>query len=519
MKKNLNEIFDGATPHELDVLSEELHAKELPPETLNAVKQKVYAKTKLSKKSTNKVWTRIGALAACFALILGAVIIGPMLKGDGPVTPPDDPNDSLINPPIKQPPSVSTMVSGNKLTGKQELLYGEYESETEGNYDMIPPGFGIHTVVEAEVIEVLPDTYYFAASYYLPFHVARLRVIDQIRGEGLPEEIYLLYPYYDTDVFDGYERFVFGLSQVGVENYLLVNQTQGRLDYFSNMFEVAGVRDLGYGSVIAFNDGRVDESFFEKVEHFTGKIGGAGLFDHFLDDPEGYRYPAGRDSTVAEVKANVLALVERFEYADDCDYVTADDIFVSEEAKQIRAYLEPSENNAFAYTIYVREDRVIARYTRVINGFLTNEQISINGYDGENGNVRRDGESFTPEDLAKTPDIGEAMASLNLSELQPPHIELSEYMTFKYLRGQGFYRKVEGEVYGIVRLQWHYSCFRQWEDKFYYDGYVMDDCYYLYDSEGNGRIMEREELREVIGDDRSIIFSFPYNGRMWPPKV
>ena len=111
------------------------------------------------------------------------------------------------------------------------------------------------------------------------------------------------------------------------------------------------------------------------------------------------------------------------------------------------------------------------------------------------------------------------MASLNLSELQPPHTDLSEYMTFKYLRGQGFYRKVEGEVYGIVRLQWHYSCFRQWEDNIYYDGYVMDDCYYLYDSEGNGRIMEREELREVIGDDRSIIFRFPYNDRMWPPEV
>ncbi len=472
-----------------------------------------------NKKRHRQLWLRAGALAACFALILGAVIIFPLLKGDGPVMPPDDPDDSLINPPSQEIPSVSTMVSGNKLTGKQELLYGEYESESEGNYDLIPPGFGIHTVVEAEVIEVLPDTYYYAASYYLPFHVAKLRVIDQVRGDGLPTEIYLCYPYYDTDIFDGYERFIFGLSQVGVENYLLVNQTLGRVDYFPNMFEVAGVRDLGYGSVIAFNDGRVDESFFGKVEYFTSKVGGAGWFDHYLDDPDRYHYPAGHDSTVAEVKANVLELVERFEYADDCDYVTADDIFVSEEAKQIRAYLEPSDSNAFAYTITVREDRVIARYTRVINGFLTNEQIVLNSYEGENGNIKRYGESFSPDDLAKIPDIGAAIASLNLSELQPPHIELLEYMTFKYLRAQGFYRKVDGKVYGIVRLQWHYSCFRQWEDKFYYDGYVMDDSYYLYDAEGNGSIMEREELREVIGDDRSIIFSFPYNGRMLPPEV
>ena len=46
MKKTLNNIFDGATPHELDVFSDNLNAKELPSETLTAVKQKVYEKNK-----------------------------------------------------------------------------------------------------------------------------------------------------------------------------------------------------------------------------------------------------------------------------------------------------------------------------------------------------------------------------------------------------------------------------------------------------------------------------------------
>ncbi|MBQ7398702.1 MAG: hypothetical protein IJW09_07770 [Clostridia bacterium] len=492
MKKTLNNIFDGATPHELDVFSDNLNAKELPSETLTAVKQKVYEKNKLSKKSTTRAWARALSLAACFALILSAVIVAPLLKDDEPI-----------------PPAVSTVVSGNKLTGVQELTYGDDGADDSSslNLELIPPGFWIHTVVEAEVVEVLPDTYYCADYYYIDgsrfsVRVAKLRVIDAIRGEGLPSEIYLRYAYYGTDIFEGYERFIFSVTQTGVENFLLVNQTQGRVEYFPNMFEVTE-GDLGYGSVIAFNDGVVDASFWDSANYLNAKYHNTGWVDNFLSDPDRYHYPVGYDSTIAEAKERILARVASSEYANDCHSVTAEDIFVSDEQKELKAYLQPSENNTFSSHITVgSEGRVIATYTRLINGFSTNEKLVLNSFQGENGNVIRYGESFSPDDLAKVPDIGEAMAGLNLPELQPPHTELKEGMEFKYSRAQGFYRKVDGKVYGIIRIQWRYYVDAKREgDKFYFSGYIMDDCYYLYDSEGNGSIVEREELREIIGND------------------
>lgn len=82
MKKTLNELFDQAAPEELEPFADALGAPDLPPETLSAVKEKVYAKTglKTNKKSRKKTWYRVGALAACFALIIGAVILVPLLR-------------------------------------------------------------------------------------------------------------------------------------------------------------------------------------------------------------------------------------------------------------------------------------------------------------------------------------------------------------------------------------------------------------------------------------------------------
>ncbi len=452
-------------------------------------------------KKAKGVWLRFGAIAACFLLIVSAVIVVPMLRDSG-----DTP---IIKSPNNDIPSISTMTSGSKITGKQELVYGDPSSGSEGEADMLAPGFEIQTVIEAEIVEVLPDTYYYATSYYEPFHVAKLRVVDQIRGDGLPTEIYLCYPHYDANVFDGYESFIMSLEQVGVENYALVNGTQGRVDYFSNMFEVRITRDLGYGSVIAFNNGKVDDSFWEKTDHLVSKLSiGRDVFNYMLDSPSSSYYPASRNTTIAKVKSNIIELANDKDNwhvsTNRYNYVTSDDVFVSEEAKAIKTYLEPTETNVFVYYLTLRGDRVIADFTRIINGFKTDENICINGYNGENGNVFRQGESYTAEDLAKVPNIGEALEKMDLSELKPSHIEVVDGMYFKYANAMGVYRKVDGKIYGIVRVIWYYT-FPE-----YTNGYVRDDCYYLYDENGNGSIVERDELKEVIGDD-SIIARFSYD--------
>ena len=90
MKKNLNEIFDGFTPEELDKLSDELNAEKLPDEVMSAIKDKVYAKTnikntlkvKSAHRTPRAVWLRTAAVAACFAVIVGVVALFPTLRRD-----------------------------------------------------------------------------------------------------------------------------------------------------------------------------------------------------------------------------------------------------------------------------------------------------------------------------------------------------------------------------------------------------------------------------------------------------
>jgi len=445
------------------------------------------------------VWFRFGAIAACFTLIVTAIIAVPKLR---------DPEDL----PSNDVPAISVIKSGNSITGKQIIMYGSPSSANVGSADMIAPGFHIQTVIEAEVVEVLSDTYYYAALDYQPYHVAKLRVIDQIRGSGLPEEIYMRYPFYDTTVFDGYERFIMSLTQVGIDNYALINETQNRVDYFPNMFGVL-TGDIGYGSVIAFNDGEVDDSFWEKTDYLVSKIPrGKRLFEQLLDSPRSEFYPAARNTTIGEVKSNIVELAadkENWRVSTNIyNYVTADDVFISDEAKEIRTYLEPSETDAFVCYLTLSEERVIAEYTRIINGFRTDEVILINGDDGEKGNVSKSGVIYTEEDLSQIPDIGEAIAAINLSELEAPHIEISNEMKLAYSNAFGIYRNIDGNVYGIIRVMWYFN------SPYNKNAYLVDYMYYLYDEDGNGSIIERDALKELIGED-VFIQSFPY-GSMVP---
>ena len=143
------------------------------------------------------------------------------------------------------------------------------------------------------------------------------------------------------------------------------------------------------------------------------------------------------------------------------------------------------------------------RYTRVINGFPTNEVIII----GEG--VTRQGPTFTAEDLTNMPDIGQALEQMDLTELKPPHIQVEENMILQYAAVSGAYRKVGGNLYGIVTVIWRYR-FAESAEYGWIDDHMMDDCYYLYDEECNGKVVDREELQSIIGDD-VLIWSFSYD--------
>ncbi len=407
--------------------------------------------------------------------------------------------DNQSTSPNHIPPTVSTILSSDKVTGKQEISIGDIQSNTMSNLCPHPTGFYIQTVVEAMVVEVLPDTYYMADSQK-QYHIARLSIIDSIRGEGLPSEIYLRFPYYEANIFDGYDTFIFSLKQVGIKNYMMINENKKEVSYFSNMFEVYRIDDLGYGSVIAFNDGRFDSSFFTKTTHFIEN--GFKIYS-------GTKYPVAYGDNIEIAKENIRKFAAEWEVGFlseyDCNYKTETDVFVSEEAEMVKDYVTPNGTNVFMQEIFVREDRVIAVYTRIINGFVTEERITLNGYTGENGNVKS-GIAYSEDDLLSIPDVSEALEKLDLSKLTPPHTEITDFLELRYCQAKGYYRRSESQdkTYGIIRIVWYYHYSK-------YQGSILrDDCYYLYDNEGNGIVCEREELKKIIGDD-SLILDFEYN--------
>ena len=60
------------------------------------------------KKSANKSWTKWASLAACFVLILSAVIVVPMLREDEPTSQlPTDINNIIWNTDIGDSPAIS----------------------------------------------------------------------------------------------------------------------------------------------------------------------------------------------------------------------------------------------------------------------------------------------------------------------------------------------------------------------------------------------------------------------------
>ncbi len=107
MKKNLHEIFDEAQPNELDIFDEELNAQDLPPRVLASLKRKAIKKAGLKKEKRKQKDSalRIGVLAACVCLVIGAFISSPFFiisTDDGTLIPGGD-GEQITTPTYSHP--------------------------------------------------------------------------------------------------------------------------------------------------------------------------------------------------------------------------------------------------------------------------------------------------------------------------------------------------------------------------------------------------------------------------------
>ena len=283
--------------------------------------------------------------------------------------------------------------------------------------------FGQTMSVHAKIVEILPDTYCFFNGYgrigRTAYRILRLRVLDTIVGSNMPSQIYYLLPAYLSMDLTEYDSFIVTLRQLGVENYTMVNATQQTLEAFTLLFEPWSV-DACWGSVMAFSDGVLDPSLWDKEgwNHVKDEV----LSWIAPDGPE--RYPGKQGRNIEDTKTAILnarQLAEQEHWYAWLPRVVTTNTFWWKEARQELRYIR---SEAGFRHIYLRQSPinyadayVHADYIRYINGFATNEWIHITtlAFDLsdiplalKNGGVRREVDhfvQFTDEDLQNLPDL------------------------------------------------------------------------------------------------------------------
>lgn len=403
------------------------------------------------------------------------------------------------------------IVSREKLTGVQyKEIINKIPSEGgvpgwDPNFSMAPElayaefRFACGIAVEAYVKEVLPDVYVETGRYRKApeYKVLKLEVCDVIVGEGVPNEIYYKVPALTADYIAGYERLVLSIEQLGLENYILINKNTNRIETFRFLFGISRESNATFapaGSVIAFTNGKLDESIWEQ-EYWKKS------FTISLKD----KYPARPGCTIQYTKNKIRELnsdKDNYGNYDILKEVFTFDTFLCDETADVIEYLSSLENGVFTNECHRYNDGVTVFYTRIINGFYTDEKIKITipGENGEKASVTYMGPCFTESDMESIPDIGSIIEGLDLENITPRHTEGYEDMYRFSCSASGWYSKTDDGVYGIVKIAWRLG---EKNEHYYYVQYY-DDTYLIAFSDGTYKEVEREELREYIGDHPRI---------------
>ena len=499
---------------------------------------------KVNKSKTKAIWLRLGAIAACFALIVGTILIVPMFREDKPSGPPiadtgtssdssidtlppsqeetdvftnsdttDIPSQgeetdlfpnpdttdvpSIITPPDNAPPPIifDATVSPDKLNGNNsEFIVGSSLSISGGSADSAPPRFQFDKciTVKARVVKNHPDKYHKldVSSEYspTPYRLIQMETIDIIYGENVPKYfLYLIrdYVYVDMSVYDS---LLISMYQQGVENYVLKNATQNQME----SFELPLFRDYQdhpeLGNIIAFTDGVFDESLWQNENW----IYGYQFARHMLDNPEDSDLVVARGDSESDVISKIKKQFSGYNFIAPYTHCVSTLDFKTQAAKDVLEYVKPFVNGVFSQT-YSANRRILFR--RFINGCQTEETISIDLHTEE---VTYSKTRYTKDDMAKMVNI-----SAHLSEKAkeyaeklpiPPYTD-PEGKTLLCLNLYAWYAKVDGKLYGVIKTAWRYM-----EEGDYYVQYY-DDNYVLYDmSSESAAEISRDDLIELLGE-------------------
>ncbi len=435
------------------------------------------------KTSVRRKVARWSSLAACVCLVLAGALLFPLFE--------KPPVVNFIDHTVA--PWENLWVPGDELSVENHVSGGSVAQEAPATL-AYKRGLG----VVAKVVEILPDVYVNAASSSSTaskYHIIRLEILEELYGENIPKELYFrLYAHLDPSL-DEYEYIVIGgLKQVGFEDYAMINLTQKRAESFTLMFECSSFSDRG--AILPFKDGVFSLEHWKKDGWLNWFRGGSGWEDLTVEsfcygDED---FPAWDGCTLEDTKRAINSLRDPEKYRGiTFDRVRTNEIFATDAQKEVLDYVKPYENGLFAQSAYCNNGAVW--FIRNVGGFLTNEKIRMT----DEGEIEYLGERFTQEDLASIQDLGAFVSSLDLDVLEPPHTKRHEQMTLllRYLIGK--YVKNEGKIYGVIQIHWTLLG-RKYDGQYIYH----DDLYYLVMPDGTSKIVERDELREYVGDEYTI---------------
>ena len=239
-----------------------------------------------------------------------------------------------------------------------------------------------------------------------------------------------------------------------------------------------------YGDLIAFSD---------------------GVWDQRLYNMKGWERPSALTSdypvcdgytTIEDCRSRILKTISKNNIPTKRVY-TATDIATGVAQEEILEWVKPFANGVYAQKF---NESGTVHYTRLINNFPTNEIIRVSQ---EEANWLS--EQFTEEDLLSIPDLGAFMTDLQqykLETMNSPHAEFykNKAVYLKSIWAEGKYYKVNGKVYGLVKVCWEYwtnssSNAHKWP------GSYIDAMYYLISADGSYVVAQRDEIANLLGED------------------
>ena len=471
-------------------------------------------------------WKRWSMVAACVCLCMAILAVSIPRREPGI-------NYDISPTHTLDAQSISQLPKQMYLCGKMDNPGIMVDSGSSFNYI-----YG--TAIVAKVVEVLSDEYsdpaltqmyeekgVFTFSHDLAhswkkdldfkFRILCLRVEKVINGENMPHEIYYMLPSYaSTDLLE-YDQMIFFVSLRGYDPYVLMNETQGRAETFYPMFSSNKWTNpySHVGSVMAFSNGRLDTGLWEKegwlVPYDDMNFWGGYTLQDFLrkNDASIFVSPTAYPAYEGCTMRSAIRMIQKYQQEmTNNNWVYNFDILdrlLTPEAQAALAFVKPFENGVFAHN----NTKNGTRYFRVIHGFFTREEIVINY---ETGEVDYSGEPFTQQEIENLPDLSVFLAQLDLSTLETGHLapEIAANLEVNFCRTTAWYTKYNGQAYGVVKVHWQYKEREITPNIPHYADEYYDDLYYLFSTDGEVKVVSREELRECIGNDGEIE-SFEYN--------